>query len=67
MRMTTLSLAAVFTIAAASTASAGCNWSKDTVAQSTIDMKPAMEQHVETAQAPVDAWLIKYLEDWQKA
>lgn len=59
--MKTLTLAAAFTLAAATAASA-CNWSKDAVAYSTPAETTHMSQKVEMAKAPVDAWLIRYLD-----
>ena len=64
MRMKTLSLAAAFVLAGATAASA-CNWMKDTVAQTPVDYDKLKK--VQTAEAPVDAWLIKYLEAWEQA
>lgn len=65
MRMTTLTIAATFTITSATAASA-CGWNKETVAHTPVDTTKLVKQ-VEVASAPVDAWLIKYLEDWKKA
>lgn len=64
MRMKTVSLTAAFLLAGATVASA-CNWSKDTVAQTPVDYEKLTK--VEMAEAPVDAWLIEYLEAWQDA
>ncbi|MBO6554417.1 MAG: hypothetical protein JJ926_14450 [Roseitalea sp.] len=64
MRMTTLSVAAALFLAGATAASA-CNWSKQSVAQTPVDYSKVTK--VEVAQAPVDAWLIKYLDAWEKA
>ena len=62
MRMKTISLAAAFTFAATAVASA-CSWgsSHDTMAYTPVDTKKAVER-IETAKAPVDAWLIHHLE-----
>lgn len=60
----TLSLAAAFLLAGATIASA-CNWMKDTVAQTPVDYDKLQKVH--TAQVPVDAWLIEYLEAWEQA
>jgi len=65
MRMKTVSLTAAFVLAGATVASAGCNWSKDVVAQTPVDH--GKMTRVEVAEAPVDAWLIQYLEAWQNA
>lgn len=65
MRMTTLTLAAAFIASAASAASA-CGWNKETVAHTPVDTSKLVKP-VDVASAPVDAWLIKYLEDWKKA
>ena len=64
MRMRTWPLAAAILLAAATTASA-CNWMKDTVAQTPVEYDKMTK--IEVAKAPVDAWLIKYLEAWQNA
>lgn len=64
MRMKTLSLTAAFLLAGATVASA-CNWMKDTVAQTPVDYEKLNK--VQMAEAPVDAWLIKYLEAWEQA
>ena len=64
MRMKTLSLTAAFLLAGATVASA-CNWAKDTVAQTPVDYEKLSK--VQMAEAPVDAWLIKYLEAWEQA
>lgn len=62
MRMKTISLAAAFTFAATAVASAGCSWSKhDAMAYTPVDTEKAIER-METAQAPVDAWLINHRE-----
>ena len=67
MRMTTLTLAAAFTLSASSAfAMGGCNWSKQTVAQTPVDTRK-LTMEVTSAETPVDAWLIKYLDAWQKA
>ena len=64
MGMKTLSLAAAIAIASATAASA-CPM-HETVAQTEVDMKKKMIE-LAAAQVPVDNWLVKYLEDWQKA
>ncbi len=68
MRMTTLTLAAAFTLSASSAfAMGGCNWGKhEAVAQTPVDTSK-LTTEVAAAPAPVDAWLIKYLDAWQKA
>ncbi len=61
MRLKTISLAAAFTFAATAVASAGCSWGNhDAMAYTPVDTKAAVER-IETAQAPVDAWLIDHL------
>jgi hypothetical protein len=64
MPIKAVSVAAALFLAGATAASA-CNWSRDTVAQTPVDYSKMTK--VEVAQAPVDAWLIKYLDAWQKA
>jgi hypothetical protein len=64
MRLMILSLAAAFALG--TTAASACSWNKAKVAQTDVDMKKVMQEH-EVAQAPVDAWLIEYLDAWEKA
>lgn len=65
MTIKVLATAAALTLFGATAASA-CSWDKSYTAQTTVDLeKTQMEMQV--AQVPVDAWLIKYLDDWQKA
>ena len=61
----TLSVAAAFMLLGATAASA-CNWSKDAMAYTPVDTKK-LTMPTETAKAPVDGWLVKYLEEWNKA
>lgn len=61
----TLSITAAFLLLGATAASA-CNWSKDATAYTPIDTGKLSEP-VQTAKAPVDAWLIKYLHEWEQA
>lgn len=49
----------------ASAAMAECNWGSYT-AMTKVDVK-AKQMELAAAQVPVDAWLIKYLDQWQKA
>ncbi|MEM0900343.1 MAG: hypothetical protein AAGI92_10395 [Pseudomonadota bacterium] len=67
MRMTTLTLAAAFAVSA--TAASACGWSgaKQTVAEAPANMTKMTHKMEVAKAAPVDAWLIKYLEEWQKA
>ncbi|WP_306120610.1 MULTISPECIES: hypothetical protein [unclassified Roseitalea] len=65
MPMKTLSLTAAFFLAAATAASAQCSWSKQTVAQTPVDTKKMSQTQM--AEAPVDLWLVEYLEAWEQA
>ena len=67
MRMTTLTLAAAFTLVA--TSAFACSWGKskmETVAEVPMT-KMTHSTEVAEAPTPVDGWLVKYLENWQKA
>ena len=69
MRMTTLTIAAAFTMSASAALAYDCNWGAsktDTVAEAPMT-KMTHPPVVAEAKSPVDGWLIKYLEDWQKA
>ncbi|MEM1377484.1 MAG: hypothetical protein AAGG69_08850 [Pseudomonadota bacterium] len=69
MRMTTLTLAAAFTLSASAAFAYDCNWGAskmDTVAEAPMT-KMTHTPEVAKADAPVDGWLVKYLEDWQAA
>ena len=62
MRMKTISLAAAFTFATTAVASA-CSWGSahDAMAYTPVDTQQAVER-IETASAPMDAWLVHHLE-----
>lgn len=62
----TLSVTAALLLFGATTAAAGCNWGKDAMAYTPVDTEK-LAASVETASMPVDAWLVKYLENWQQA
>ncbi|MEO1746248.1 MAG: hypothetical protein AAFR13_06930 [Pseudomonadota bacterium] len=69
MRMTTLTLAAAFSLTATAAFAYDCNWGAskmDTVAEAPMT-KMTHTPEVAKADVPVDAWLIQYLEDWQQA
>ncbi|MEL6200755.1 MAG: hypothetical protein AAFR39_00200 [Pseudomonadota bacterium] len=69
MRMTTLTLAAAVAMSASTAFAYDCNWGAskmDTVAEAPMTKMTHMPE-VAKAQTPVDGWLVKYLENWQKA
>jgi hypothetical protein len=49
------------------TASASACGFHDTVAESKTPVDYSKLKMMDVAQIPVDAWLIKYLDEWQKA
>lgn len=65
MRITTLTMAAVFSLSASAAFAEGCNWGA--YAEAPKMSKMTEHQQVASAPVPVDAWLIKYLDAWEKA
>lgn len=66
--MKTFTIAATFLLVAATSASAQCAHGYDATAKVSTPVKQKlMSERVEVAKAPVDAWLIKYLDEWEKA
>ncbi|MDZ7823837.1 MAG: hypothetical protein U5K75_07190 [Ahrensia sp.] len=71
MSIKTLSLTTAILIATSSVASAECSYSKHmSVASAPVEQKLVSERTY-VAELPAtmktDAWLVKYLSDWQKA
>lgn len=71
MKMKSLGLAAVFVLAATSASLAQCAWNHEATASaySPVEQKQ-MSERVATAQvpqpAPMDAWLIAYMDAWHQ-
>ena len=70
MQMKSLGLAAAFVLAATSGSTAQCAWDHEATASvyAPVEQKP-MSERVATAHvpqlAPMDAWLIAYVDAWQ--
>lgn len=72
MKMKTFGLAAAFVLAATSGSIAQCAWDHEATASvyAPVEHKPMSERvtiaHVPQL-APMDAWLIAYMDAWQKS
>ncbi len=69
MQMKTLGLAAVFVLAVTSGSYAQCAWNHEATASAYTPVEhKTMSERVTTAHvpqtAPMDAWLIAYMDDW---
>ncbi len=69
MQMKTFGLAAVFVLAATSGSFAQCAWNHEATASAYTPVEQnSMSERVTTAHvpqtAPMDAWLIAYMDDW---
>lgn len=63
----TLALAAAASLLASSAAFAECSWgTKDAYAMTKMPAQTAMSEPVEVAQAPLDTWVVKYLDEQKK-
>jgi hypothetical protein len=71
MKMKSLGLTAVFVLAATSLSYAQCAWDHEATASVYAPVEPKqMSERVATAHvpqlAPMDAWLIAYMDAWNK-